>query len=554
MTDLAFAPPGPGAWELDASHLSRPATRFLAEVYPEPMARGFAEGAARYGLLLERLEMRFVNGFPYTAARPVGAPPHAVGPPPKLVFQLLTRLHPAIRKRVRTSREVFERRAWREDLVAWDQTLKPAAIRCNLELTAVDPRRLDDDALLAHLGDCREQLAAMLYQHHRLSVPSLLPVGDFVAQAQAWTGQPAERLLGLLRGSSPASAGLIPEFEALIDALRRKPEAAWALGAEDPAAALAALQARQDEVGAAARTYLAIVGYRSTHGYDVGDPYPLELPDTLVRSLREALAKRPVLPGPPDASAMRDAVPEGQRAAFDALLAEAREMNRLRDERTLYCDLWATGLTRRALLAVGERAGLERADHAVEAGFDEIKALMAGAGPSAGELAERARRRHALCAEDAPATLGPLSPGPPPAAWLPTAASRRAQAATHVIVNGIFKPPPARKEGQVVHGLGVFQGVYEGTARLITGPEQFDRLRPGDVLVTRTTAPSFNVVLPLLGALVTDYGGMLAHAAIVAREYGIPGVVGTREGTRTIPDGARVRVDGDRGLVEVLYS
>jgi len=72
------------------------------------------------------------------------------------------------------------------------------------------------------------------------------------------------------------------------------------------------------------------------------------------------------------------------------------------------------------------------------------------------------------------------------------------------------------------------------------------------VLVTRATAPYFNVVLPLLGAIVTDRGGQLCHAAIVAREYGIPGVVGTREATTRIPDGARVRVDGTKGEIHVL--
>jgi pyruvate,water dikinase len=436
---LSFAPPGPGAWELDNAHPGRPATRFLAEVFPEPMARGFAAGAARYGLLLEKLELQFVNGFPYMAARPVGVPPHAVATPPKLVFQLLTRLHPTMRRRVRTADDAFARRTWREDLDAWDKELKPAAIKQHLALVAVDPRRLDDDALLAHLAACRAQLDAMIFQHHRLSVPYMLPVGDFIAQAQAWTGQPPEKLMALLRGSSPASAGWIPEFTALVDALRRKPEAAWALGAEDAAEVLGSLQARQDEVGTAARAWLDLVGYRSTHGYDVADPYPLELPEPLVRTLREAIARPLTPPAPPDATAIRDLVPAGQRASFDALLAEAREMNRLRDERTLYADLWATGLTRRALLAAGERLPLEHPDHAVEAGYGEIRAMLAGSGPSATELADRARVRRALTSQDAPATLGPPAGPPPPAAWLPTPASRRAHEATRLIVDGTFK-------------------------------------------------------------------------------------------------------------------
>ena len=74
------------------------------------------------------------------------------------------------------------------------------------------------------------------------------------------------------------------------------------------------------------------------------------------------------------------------------------------------------------------------------------------------------------------------------------------------------------------------------------------------MLVTRNTGPSFNVVLPLLGAIVTDRGGQLSHAAIVAREYGIPAVVGTREATTMFPDGALVRVDGDKGIVELVKT
>ena len=86
----------------------------------------------------------------------------------------------------------------------------------------------------------------------------------------------------------------------------------------------------------------------------------------------------------------------------------------------------------------------------------------------------------------------------------------------------------------------------------MSGPADFHRLRPGDVLVTRTTSPTYNVVLPLLGAIVTDRGGALSHAAIVSREFGIPGVVGCRDATTRIRDGARVRVDGLSGTCELV--
>ena len=83
----------------------------------------------------------------------------------------------------------------------------------------------------------------------------------------------------------------------------------------------------------------------------------------------------------------------------------------------------------------------------------------------------------------------------------------------------------------------------------ITREKLFDR---GDVLITESTTEAFNILLPLLGGIVTDNGGLLSHAAIVSREYGIPGVVGTREATERIADGVLVRVDGDAGEVTVL--
>jgi len=94
--------------------------------------------------------------------------------------------------------------------------------------------------------------------------------------------------------------------------------------------------------------------------------------------------------------------------------------------------------------------------------------------------------------------------------------------------------------------------VYEGPARRVSDPAEFSRIVQGDVLVTEATTEAFNILLPLLGAIVTDSGGLLSHSAIVAREYGIPGVVGTREATARIADGARLRVDGDAGEVTLL--
>jgi pyruvate,water dikinase len=87
---------------------------------------------------------------------------------------------------------------------------------------------------------------------------------------------------------------------------------------------------------------------------------------------------------------------------------------------------------------------------------------------------------------------------------------------------------------------------------VLRDPAEIGRIRDRDVLVTASTSEAFNLVPSKLGGMVTDSGGLLSHAAILAREFGIPCVVGTRVATGTIADGARVRVDGEKGEVTIL--
>jgi pyruvate,water dikinase len=187
----------------------------------------------------------------------------------------------------------------------------------------------------------------------------------------------------------------------------------------------------------------------------------------------------------------------------------------------------------------------------LEATLDEMCALVTGGGPSADELARRATYRATLTAKDAPAFLGPPKPPPPDLAALPPGVAR-VMRAIFISLGHLFGSSQAQNEAKVLYGLAASKGIYEGPARRVSGPTEFGRIAKGDVLVTESTTEAFNILLPLLGGIVTDNGGLLSHAAIVSREYGIPGVVGTREATEKISDGVRVRVDGDAGEVTVL--
>lgn len=172
-------------------------------------------------------------------------------------------------------------------------------------------------------------------------------------------------------------------------------------------------------------------------------------------------------------------------------------------------------------------------------------------GPSADELAERHGLRTSLTAKDVPQVLGDPPSPPPDPSGLPPAVGR-VMRAMGIVIDEMFGSSTEQHEEHLLRGLAASPGIHEGIARRVAGPAEFDRIVQGDVLVTESTSEAFNILLPLLGGIVTDAGGLLSHAAIVAREYGIPGVVGTREGTALIPDGARVRVDGGAGEVTVL--
>ena len=101
-------------------------------------------------------------------------------------------------------------------------------------------------------------------------------------------------------------------------------------------------------------------------------------------------------------------------------------------------------------------------------------------------------------------------------------------------------------------GLGVSSGTYEGIARVVHTPAQFDSVKKGEILVCQMTNPAWVVLFTKIGALVTDSGGALSHPAVVAREFHIPAVVGTMNATLKIKTGQRLQVDGEKGTVHII--
>jgi phosphohistidine swiveling domain-containing protein len=150
----------------------------------------------------------------------------------------------------------------------------------------------------------------------------------------------------------------------------------------------------------------------------------------------------------------------------------------------------------------------------------------------------------------------------PDARLLPVVAARRAQRAAHLAVRipsswhgrpAVVDAAAEEADAGALQGIGASPGVVEGRVRVILDPD-FEDVEPGEILVAPTTDPSWASIMFTASALVVDLGGLLSHAAVVARELGIPCVMGTGRGTRTLKTGDLCRVDGGSGTVEVLEA
>jgi len=114
--------------------------------------------------------------------------------------------------------------------------------------------------------------------------------------------------------------------------------------------------------------------------------------------------------------------------------------------------------------------------------------------------------------------------------------------------------PTKTRNDEAISGRPSSPGVATGPVRVVRSAAEIHRVRHGDIVVCPTTTPAWTVIFQRAAALITDGGSALCHAAIVAREHGIPAVVATGNATHRLRDGQRVKVDGNRGTVELLEA
>jgi phosphohistidine swiveling domain-containing protein len=272
--------------------------------------------------------------------------------------------------------------------------------------------------------------------------------------------------------------------------------------------------------------YLLLYGGRA-RWHELSLPRESELPTLTFEALRLALS----LP-----RARQSAAPADLPAELEELAGRARAAHALKESHSYEIDYPGLQATREALRAFGRRLAAEGAfgdpDDVWMLEREEVRGALVGPLESLQPLADRRRDELERGRAQGPA---PFLGDPPPTGG------------RHAILENFYG-----RRGTGLSGTAASSGRGEGTARVVRDADDFARIEPGDVLVTTTTTPAWTPLFPSLTALVTETGGILSHAAVVAREYGLPAVVGVTDATRLIPDGSRIRVDGGEGTVALL--
>ncbi|MGY3567372.1 PEP/pyruvate-binding domain-containing protein [Sinomonas sp. RB5] len=354
--------------------------------------------------------------------------------------------------------------------------------------------------------------------------------------------------VGLGRLASPLVAGERTRtrdgndaLEVLAGVVRTDPELASAAAALDPAGFLRSVRERPEFAGFAAEleAFLTEYGHRESVSVLLATAPTWRDDPTPVAAILMSLAAAP--PGGPRPDRSAEALaellahpllrPRRAAAAARAVVAACRRGLAFRED-THFQACRVLPPLRHTFLELGRRlaevGALAAPEDVFDLRFDELAAL---ADPVVMDDGEAARVR-GLAAR--------------------RARLRREYAGVPMLDPGLFARARTGADGggALLTGTPASGGVAEGPVRVVSGPEGFASLRAGEVLVCPNTNPSWTPLFARAAAVVVDTGGLGSHAAIVAREYGVPAVMATGDGTSVLRDGQRVRVDGSRGRVD----
>jgi len=306
-------------------------------------------------------------------------------------------------------------------------------------------------------------------------------------------------------------------------------------------------------------------GWRMVRGCDFDEPYWFEEPSIPISIIQNFIKKdidydldkrraQVIDVREKTIDEFMEKVPDNEKEWVQALIELGQKASAVSEEHDLYCELYAHALARHSFLGIGKRlvqAGtIDRPDDIFFLNPDEVEMVMLG--PEFHKLQYIANRRRQKWEK--------LRIVPPPPVFTDRANMEEAigmdlvAAAEPIIMHvaGLETPLPRPELKADIRGISSSPGVAEGVARVIMSYEQLAEVQQDEILVCPFTNPPWTPIFSLVKAVVTDRGGLLSHAAIHGREYGIPAIVNTFVATSTIKTGQRIRVDATNGAIYIL--
>ena len=526
-------------WFRDVMHNPMPITPLNATLFQPAFSVGASRAMDRLSLPISEMRVSVQNGYVYLGGVPV------MGEPPVLEarFADMQRITMELAPTV---------------LQDWRETFEPQVLERARHILAFDYEHASAAEIARFAQTFYDELVNVWDIHMRVNIPPMNAVFGLEEMLHATLGEEAvtqSRLL--LQGFDNKS---IETARAMWDLSR------WIRSDAALTEAVLAARVRSGEVvlgdhpqaaefQTRFRAFLDTYGWRSDQFFEIGHKSWHEDPSTPLTQLkryvtaddahdpfiahRRQAAERDRLVGE-----LAARLPAELQPQFHGMLHMAQQYVPIAEDHNFTIDQKFTAVIRHAVLWLGRKLVAEgRLGDAEDVFYLTYPEILSVADGAAGvDLSAAARQRRQALGRQARMTA-PLTLGTPPPADAPP---------DPLITKffGVGRPPSG--DPNVVTGHPCSAGTVTGEAKVVLTLEEAGKLNPGDILVCRMTMPAWTPLFGVVAAVVADSGGPLSHCAIVAREYEIPCVAGTANGTAVIKDGMQVRVDGSTGIVTIL--
>jgi len=546
-------------WEKDVAHYPELVTPYGWSLFGPTAISAVEAMGSDFGLMFRGLDQVSIGGEIYVRPVPLFGSAEPQGSvPPAILVGLVARLVPAIRKRMKTAKRALQSGLPERTLTRWNEEWRDEFEQRTQDLLSEDLVGMDDREFVDHLSRSRTLLEDGHYVHFQLFMPYSLALYDFFTTCEQVLGWTETEAVELLAGSSPASVAGTRSLNDLRSEIALRPELRAALQAS-PADPVAALHAVDQTVAERLDSWLQNHAWRTTN-YDPGSPVIAERPGIVSRLLLQVQVRPDV--GGVDAETRALAAlggrPKADRDRFNEALTSARRAYPIREENGVLTDNTPCGILRRWVLEAGRRlvhkGDLARVEDAVFCTADELVVAIGGISETPLETNVARRRGEQAWVRSHPGSTIVGEPDEMPDVRFLPSHGRRMNEAILWMLRMEFPGEVSRTDDANLTGVPASAGSYTGRVRRVMSEADFGGFLPGEVLVCATASPSWTILFATAGALVTDGGGPLSHSAIVAREHGLPAVVGTVHGTQQLVDGQVVTVDGTSGTVTILEN